>query len=204
MFKNSQSALDERSSRFDLKEILLILSVAIVAIIFIAQVPKLSNQPPKAGIKRVLEVPKFSQQPHEHLCGAAVASMAAAYLNGDEKDRTEEMAKRFFGEADFNKPLFIEDISESIEVFANKKAKIANSPLSFKAVKYQIDLGFPIIVISYHKGLGFSHGEIIIGYDETGETVIYNDPWDGKEKTKPYSDYLDGDRSSWIDSAYFG
>ncbi|MDI6799530.1 MAG: papain-like cysteine protease family protein [Actinomycetota bacterium] len=203
MLKSLKRAFDSLNLGSGRKERGVLLAVIALALILPFMIPLFFNQP-TAGRRKVLSVPKFCQAPYSHLCGATVASMTSAYLLGDEIDRDTEIAKGLFGKDDFDRPLFIEDIVEGIDRLAAHRAKIKREPLSFKAVEYQIDSGFPIIVVACHKGLNFSHAELIVGYDRAKGAVIYHDPWDGKEYSRNYLDYVSSDRKYWLYSAYFG
>lgn len=203
MLKSLRRALDSLSFAVSERQKWLYLPIILLVILVPLIIP-LASGGQKSGKRQVLNVPRFSQQPHGHICGATVASMTSAYFLGDGVDRDEEMAKELFKENDFDRPLFIEDIARSVEGFCKRRAKISKKPLSFKAVKYQINAGYPIIVVTCHKGLNFSHAELIVGYDTTDDAIIYNDPWDGKEHSSVYREYLNSDRKYWLYAAYFG
>lgn len=81
-----------------------------------------------------------------------------------------------------------------------------SNPLTFAAVKHQINNNGPIITAVFNEGAG--HAMVIKGYNihpEDGELVIYNDPWDWDHggHAATYSFYLSNPVWDWEDSIFW-
>jgi|GEM_PF-2022078 hypothetical protein len=153
-----------------------------------------------------LPVPEYTQQPHDWLCWATCSAMVISYFENDNINRNIEIAIREHGE-DFNHGIgdFLR-MEFYVEDYTGIPGSGQSNPLTFAAVKHQINNNGPIITAVFNEGAG--HAMVIKGYNihpEDGELVIYNDPWDWDHggHAATYSFYLSNPVWDWEDSIFW-
>lgn len=140
---------------------------------------------------------------HNSICWATSAAMVISYFENDSTNRNIEIATREHGE-DFNHG--ITDISRMefyVEDYTGIPGSVQSNPLTFAAVKHQINNDGPIITVVSNGVSG--HAMVIKGYNiqPDYESVIYNDPWDGAGHGATYPFYLNNDDWNWIGSTFW-
>lgn len=154
-----------------------------------------------------LPVPEYTQQPHDSICWATSAAMVISYFENDSINRNIEIATREHGE-DFNHGII--DISRMefyVEDYTGIPGSVQSNPLTFAAVKHQVNNNGPIITVIrlLIPGEHLAHAMVIKGYNiqPDYELVIYNDPWDGAGHAATYPYYLNNDDWNWISSTFW-
>lgn len=153
---------------------------------------------------KCLSVPIYTQKPYNSLCWATSSSMIISYFESDEIDRKEDIAKYVYGNKKIDKGGKLGDARYGIEKYTGKKGNIRCSPLTYKAVQYQINHNAPIgVALKDNEGGG--HMVIIVGYNNVFGTVMYNDPADGKKKHAWYSKFLKNTETeiTWAESLFY-
>jgi hypothetical protein len=155
-----------------------------------------------ATSKSVRDLPFYSQTPYINLCWATTASMITSFFKGDELDRKIDIARIYTGsQTNFNKAGSLLAVQEGISYYMGYRfGSIYQKPLSYKAIKYQINENGPVVVRYYYgddKHVG--HIVVITGYYEDNKTkaVIYFDPWKAKVQTMDYQRLVHNTTENW-------
>lgn len=155
-----------------------------------------------AASKSVKGLPLYSQIPYVNLCWATTSSMITAFFKGDELDRKIDIARIYTGsQTDFNKAGSLLAVQEGISYYMGYRfGSLYQKPLSYKAIKYQINENGPVVV-RYYYGENKLKGHIVVitGYYEDNKTkvVIYFDPWKAKVQTMDYQRLVRNTTENW-------
>ncbi len=169
---------------------------------------------------KVIKVPKYTQQPYDLLCWATSASMMVSGLLMDNTDRTLEAADSAtkIYPSEFNKFGYLYNPGSTRSPIGDFVAsKVSNidyevlnhssiTPITFDTIKNSIDNTYPVLTRISWDVQGGGHFQVITGYKEVDgvQYVIYNDPWDGKEYIRTYSDYCDNNLFDFKNAIVFG
>ncbi len=139
---------------------------------------------------KVLNVPAQSQQPYSALCWATCASMMNSYYSNSNINNTLQIGNpNNLYPGVFNAPAEMTSISNAvfsqITGYKEMAVKPSSYPINYRDVHFcditkAIDMSAPV------SALISNHFIVIKGYSYymdgvSGEYIIYNDPWDGRE-----------------------
>ncbi len=134
-----------------------------------------------------LPVPQ-QQQSGKYTCWASVSSMISAFFNGNSTNN--ELSILLFvkgGPVDPDNPATAGEPSEvvtAVQEFAGEAGSIYNYAMSYNGIKWQINNDGPVA------GGNSYHVVALKGYNDSTNSVIYNDPADGLGHSCSYNYFV--------------
>lgn len=129
-----------------------------------------------------LPVPQQQQQGN-YTCWASCGSMITAHFNGNTTNNELNIVLLRKGPVDINNPAAmgtVIDTAAGVAYYAGVSGTCANYALSYNGIKWQINNDGPVAAANS------SHMRVFKGYN-TGDMVVYNDPWDGLGHAATYN-----------------